>query len=153
MRLDLDPWAIFGCNIAKWTILCIVVHFQPVINLLQKGVKSASKTWFWCTPHSLWHLDLDLSHSEILPALLDGQTDAWPTCPPVNNWGSVKNSFWWNVSSSFMWSSAACKHRDRQFSGTAGNCRYFGHNCMNRQILLQHNKKTSVWFIKKHFEV
>ena len=39
MRLDLDTWAIFGCNIAKWTILCIVVHFQPVITLLQKGVR------------------------------------------------------------------------------------------------------------------
>ena len=38
MRLDLDPGAIFGCNIAKWTILCIVVHFQPVIKLLHKCV-------------------------------------------------------------------------------------------------------------------
>jgi len=27
------------CNIAKWTILCIFVHFQPVIKLLQKGVR------------------------------------------------------------------------------------------------------------------
>ena len=27
------------CNIAKWTILCIAVHFQPVIKLLQKGVR------------------------------------------------------------------------------------------------------------------
>ena len=26
------------CNIAKWTILCIVVHFQPVVKLLQTGV-------------------------------------------------------------------------------------------------------------------
>ena len=43
MRLDLDPWAIFGCNIAKWTILCIVVHFQPVIKLLQKGVRVHQK--------------------------------------------------------------------------------------------------------------
>ena len=43
MRLDLDPWAIFGCNTAKWTILCIVVHFQPVIKLLQKGVRVHQK--------------------------------------------------------------------------------------------------------------
>jgi len=27
------------CNTAKWTILCIVVHFQPVIKLLQKVVR------------------------------------------------------------------------------------------------------------------
>jgi len=31
------------CNIAKWTILCIVVHFQPVglikVPVLQKGVR------------------------------------------------------------------------------------------------------------------
>jgi len=27
------------CNIAKWTVLCIVVHFQPVIKLLQKDVR------------------------------------------------------------------------------------------------------------------
>ena len=27
------------CNIAQWTILCIFVHFQPVIKLLQKGVR------------------------------------------------------------------------------------------------------------------
>ena len=43
MRLDLDPWRreqyFVVCNIAKWTILCIVVHFQPVIKLLQKGVR------------------------------------------------------------------------------------------------------------------
>ena len=26
------------CNIAKGTILCIVVHFQPVVKLLQTGV-------------------------------------------------------------------------------------------------------------------
>ena len=43
MRPDLHPWAIFGCNIAKWTILCIVVHFQPVIKLLQKGVRVHQK--------------------------------------------------------------------------------------------------------------
>ena len=43
MRLDLDPVAIFGCNIAKWTILCIVVHFQPVIKLLQKSVRVHQK--------------------------------------------------------------------------------------------------------------
>ena len=43
MRLDLHPWEIFGCNIAKWTILCIVVHFQPVIKLLQKGVRVHQK--------------------------------------------------------------------------------------------------------------
>jgi len=46
MRLDLDPWAIFGCNIAKWTILCIDVHFQPVIKLLQKGVRVHQKRDF-----------------------------------------------------------------------------------------------------------
>jgi len=28
-----------GCNIAKRTILCTVVHFQPVIKLHQKGVR------------------------------------------------------------------------------------------------------------------
>ena len=88
------------CNIAKWTILCIVVYFQPVIKLLQKGV-SASQTcdfdakmqiFLWgggttlCpdpspsgegdtpSPHPtsrrLRRLDLNPSHSEILLTLL-----------------------------------------------------------------------------------
>ena len=83
------------CNIAKWTILCIVVQFQPVIKLLQRGVKSASQTCdfdaknakiFWGgtkptpqtpppvgrgTPPPPQRLDLKPSHSEILPTLVE----------------------------------------------------------------------------------
>jgi len=83
------------CNIAKWTILCIVVHFQPVITLLQKGVRvhhrhvilmQKNAKFFWGggtapsssgdgghplpTPHPTRRLDLNPSHSEILPTLL-----------------------------------------------------------------------------------
>ena len=36
------------CNIAKWTILCIVVHFQPVIKLLQRVSECITDVWFWC---------------------------------------------------------------------------------------------------------
>ena len=54
MRLDLDPWAIFGCNIAKWTILCIVVHFQPVIKLLQKGVRVHQKRVILMQKNAKW---------------------------------------------------------------------------------------------------
>ena len=82
MRLDLDPWAIFGCNIAKWTILCIVVHFQPVLKLLQKGARVHHRRVILMqnfsgegapppTPHPTpRRLDLNPSHSEILPTLL-----------------------------------------------------------------------------------
>ena len=95
MRLDLDPWAIFGCNIAKWTILCIVVHFQPVITnkITSKWCQRASKTcdfdakFFWeggtapspsgegtplPTPHPLGAFGASIltPHSEILPTLL-----------------------------------------------------------------------------------
>ena len=90
MRLDLDPWAIFGCIIAKWTILYIVVHFQPVIKLLQKGVRVHQKRVILMQkmqnfsgegaqppppvgtppPHPLGASILTPPHSEILPTLL-----------------------------------------------------------------------------------
>jgi len=86
------------CNIAKWTILCTVVHFRPVIKynkITSKWCQSASQT---CDvdaknanfsgegaqppPHHPYPvgrgtqpphphpLDLNPSHSEILPTLL-----------------------------------------------------------------------------------
>ena len=79
------------CNIAKWTILCIVVHFQPVIKITSKGCQSASQTcdfdaknakFFWGgrgptpTPR---RLDLNPSHSEILPTLLCIFMPPWVT--------------------------------------------------------------------------
>jgi len=73
-------------------ILRIVVHFQPVIKLLQKGVRvhhrpvilmQKNAKFFWgggmdpppsgeetSPPHPIWRLDLNPSHSEILPTLL-----------------------------------------------------------------------------------
>ena len=87
------------CNIARWTILSIVVHVQPVIKLLQKGVRvhhrrvilmQKNAEFFWGggtapspepspsgdgatplpTPHPPRRLDLNPSHSEITPTLL-----------------------------------------------------------------------------------
>ena len=64
------------------SILCIVVHFQPVIKLLQKVVKSASQPPPQTpsgegdtpsphpTPRRFRRLDLNPLHSEILPTLL-----------------------------------------------------------------------------------
>ena len=92
------------CNIAKWSILCIVVHFQPVIKLLQKGVRvhhrrvilmqkmqNFSGEGAQPSPYPSLvgrgtpppqtplprRLDLNPSHSEILLTLLFGTVWVW----------------------------------------------------------------------------
>jgi len=54
--------------------LCIVVHFQPVIKLLQKGVRVHHRRVILMQKNANTppprRLDLNPSHSEILPTLL-----------------------------------------------------------------------------------
>ena len=52
MRLDLDPWAIFGCNIAKWPIFVHCCSFSTSNKITSKGCQSASKT---CDFDAFWN--------------------------------------------------------------------------------------------------
>ena len=75
------------CNIAKWTILCIVVHFQPVIKLLQKGVRVQHRRVILMQKCKIFlGRGHNPSHSEILPTILHARNLHYENETSLHTW-------------------------------------------------------------------